>query len=105
MGKRRRGSAAAWVGRRRSVKRRLLLDSDVVAFLEGLPAVRRKALWRRLLEISEMPDCFEDFHERDATGRDLAGHVFHGYAILFWDDLADRHLKVLEIASADDLQD
>ena len=51
-----------------------------------------------------MPDRFEDFHERDVRGRNLAGHVFGGYAVLYWDDLADRHLKVLEITSADDFQ-
>ena len=87
------------------MKRRLLLDSDVVAFLEALPAARRTALWRRLRQIAEAPDRFEDFQERDSRGRDLAGHVFGGYAILYWDDFADHHLKVLEITSADDLQD
>ncbi len=87
------------------MKRRLLLDSEVVTFLEGLTPARRDAIWRRLGEIAEMPDRFEDFHERDARGRELAGHIFGGYAILFWDDLADRHLKVLEITSADDFQD
>lgn len=87
------------------MRQRLLLDSDLVTFLEGLPALRRSALWRRLGEIAETPDRFEDFHERDASGRDLAGHVFGGFAILFWDDLADRHLKVPEITSADEFQD
>jgi hypothetical protein len=29
-------------------------------------------------------------------------HIFRGHAILFWDDLADRHLKILEVTSADD---
>ena len=86
------------------MKRRLLLDSEVVAFLEGLPPARRAAIWRRLREIAEMPDRFEDFHERDVRGRDLSGHIFGSYANLYWDDLADRHLKVLEITSADDFQ-
>ena len=87
------------------MKRRLLLDSEVVTFLERLPPARRAAIWRRLRQIAERPDRFEDFHERDDRGRELAGHVFGGYAILYWDDLADRHLKVLEITSADDFQD
>lgn len=87
------------------MKRRLLLDSEVVAFLEELPVVQRRAIWRRLCDIAEAPERFEDFHERDATGRELAGHIFGGYAILFWDDLTDRHLKVLEITRADEFQD
>lgn len=84
------------------MKRRLLLDSEVVLFLEQLPIARRKSIWRRLLEIADTPDRFEDFREPDARGRDLATHVFDGYAILYWDDFADRHLKVLEISSADE---
>ena len=56
------------------MKRRLLLDSEVVDYLERL----------------RTGEC------------DLAVHVFHGHAILYWDDFADRHLKVLEITNADD---
>ena len=85
------------------MKRRLLLDSDVVEYLERLHTTERNRVWKRLREITVTPDRFTDYHERDATGRDLAVHVFHGHAILFWDDFSDRHLKVLEIANADDL--
>ena len=84
------------------MKRRLLLDSDVVDFLERLSARSRRDLWKRLLEIAAAPDRYADYHERDATGRELSAHVFHGCAIVYWDDLADRHVKVLEITSADD---
>lgn len=86
------------------MKRRLLLDSEVVAFLEKLPIAPRKGIWHRLHEIADAPDRFEDFQERDATGRELAVHLFGRYAIMFWDDLADRHLKILEISSADEFQ-
>ncbi len=61
--------------------------------MEGLPTPRRRSIWRRLREIAEAPDRFEDFQERDVTGREPAGHIFEGFAILYWDDLADRHLK------------
>jgi hypothetical protein len=52
------------------VKRHLLLDSEVVTFLKGLSPARRAAIWRRLGEIAETPERFEDFHERD----DVAGN-------------------------------
>ena len=84
------------------MKRRLLLDSEVVEYLGRLPMRARTPLWQRLQAIAVSPDHFTDYHERDATGRELSGHIFHGQAILFWDDLADRHLKVLEITNADD---
>jgi len=87
------------------VKRRLLLDSEVVAFLEQIPAGSRRAIWRRLREIAETPARFGDFQEQDSRGRKLAAHIFGDYAILYWDDFADRHLKVLEITSADEFQD
>jgi hypothetical protein len=80
----------------------LLLDSEVVSFLEQLPSATRRSIWRRLHQIAEAPDRYDDFPERDARGRDLSVHVFGDYSILFWDDMADRHLKVLEITSADE---
>jgi hypothetical protein len=42
------------------VKRRLLLDSEVVDFLEEQPDALRRAIWRRLREIAENPDQLED---------------------------------------------
>jgi hypothetical protein len=87
------------------VSRRLLLDSEVVALLEGLPVATRKSIWRRLHQLAESPDRYTDFLERDSRGRDLSVHIFGGYAILYWDDHADRHLKVLEITRADEPED
>ena len=84
------------------MNRRLLLDSEVVTFLEGLSAATRNAIWRRLHQIAAAPDHYADFPERDSRGRDLSVHIFGGYAILYWDDHADRHLKVLEITRADE---
>lgn len=84
------------------MKRRLLLDVEVVEYLSALPLRSRRVLWGRLREIAESPDRFEDYRQRDAVGRELSAHVFFGHAILFWDDRADRHLKILEIVSADD---
>jgi hypothetical protein len=81
------------------------LDSEVVTFLEQLPMATRRSIWRRLHQSAEAPDRNDDFPERDARGRDLSVHVFGDYAILFWDDFADRHLKVLEITIADESDD
>ncbi len=84
------------------MNRRLLLDAGVVELLERLDLRERTAIWLRLREIARQPDRFMDYHECDERGRELPIHVFRGYAILFWDDLADRHLKILEITTADD---
>jgi hypothetical protein len=82
--------------------RRLLLDIEVIQYLEVLEPPVRAAIWQRLKQIAASPDRFVDYHEKDAHGRELAVHVFRGCAILFWDDFADRHLKVLEITDADE---
>ena len=84
------------------MKRRLLLDSEVVSYLERLRTGARTTIWKRLQAIADSPDRFADYHEHDATGRELAVHIFQGHAILYWDDFADRHLKILEITAADD---
>jgi hypothetical protein len=78
------------------------LDVEVVEYLERADSRRRVAVWKRLREIADSPDRFADYHERDERGRDLAVHIFQDHAILYWDDFADRHLKVLEITAADD---
>jgi hypothetical protein len=83
--------------------RRLLLDVEVIEYLEALGPQMRGAIWQRLKQIAASPDRFVDYHERDERGRELAVNVFRGCAILFWDDFADRHLKVLEITDADEL--
>ena len=47
------------------------------------------------------PSPFCQYVEKDDAGRDLDGHICEGYAILYWNDFADRHVKILEIHSAD----
>ena len=84
------------------MNRRLLLDSDVVAYLELLPLPVRARIWQRLRAIAHAPDRWEDYHQRGVGGRDLSAHIFLGHAILFWDDLADRHVKIPEIVPADE---
>ena len=84
------------------MKRYLLIASEVVEFLEQLPQRERTEIWNRLQQIARSPDRFEEYQERDATGRELSGHVFRKVAILYWDDFADRHVKIMSIAPADE---
>ena len=73
---------------------RLLLDIDVVEFMATLPRREQVALRRRLGEIQAFPTRFADFQEPDSTGRSLDVHVHCGFAIYYWENLADRHIKV-----------
>ena len=80
---------------------RLLLDIDVVEFMAALPRREQVALRRRLGEIQSFPTRFADFQEPDSTGRSLDVHVHRGFAIYYWEDFADRHIKVFSLRRAD----
>jgi hypothetical protein len=58
-------------------------------------------LLRRFREIAEFPSKFLDFVEYDSSGRRLGVHVFGRFAIKFWDDFADRHVKIRDLHFAD----
>ena len=51
--------------------------------------------------IGASPDRYSDYPERDSVGRDVAVHVFGRFAIKFWDDFADRQVKILDVHPAD----
>ena len=80
---------------------RLLVDLEAIAVLDSL----RKKIRTRLLDhfgrLRAAPDQYCDFHENDRTGRRVAINVFAGFAIHYWIDFADRHVKILAIKEAD----
>ena len=83
------------------MKFRLLLDIEVVEFIAALPRREQIALRKRLGEIQATPMRFADFQEPDLQGRALDVHIHCGFAIYYWEDFADRHIKVLRIRRAD----
>ena len=80
---------------------RLLLDIEVVEFIAGLSRRDQIQLRRRLGEIQASPTRFSDYQDREPNGRLLDVHVHCGLAIYYWDDFADRHVKVFRIRRAD----
>ena len=80
---------------------RLLLDYDVVVFIEGLPRPARHAIRTRLIEIRDYPANRTDYTEQDATGRKVAINICGAFAIKFWVDHADRQIKILDVHPAD----
>jgi hypothetical protein len=80
---------------------RLLLDIEVVEFIAALPRQTQIQLRRRLGEMQSAPERFADFQEPDPAGRLLDVRVHCGFAIYYWEDFADRHVKVLRIRRAD----
>ena len=80
---------------------RLLVDFEVVEYIASLRPRDRRMLRQRLLQIQEFPGNFADYTETDAHGRTVHISVCRQYAIKFWADWADRHIKVLDLHLAD----
>ena len=79
----------------------LLIALDVVEFVERLPKTERVRLRNRFLEIREAPDARSDYAETDAVGRTVDINICGHFAIKYWTDHADRHVKVLDVHAAD----
>ena len=80
---------------------KLLIDIEVVRHLDLLPKRKRLRILTHLDHIRESPDRFSDFSENDTSGRRLEVSVVEGFAVHYWIDFADRHVKILAFYSAD----
>ena len=80
---------------------RLPVAYEAFEFLETPSSKDRKRLRDRFLQINSWPSEYSDFKEPDSTGRALDVHICGRYAIRYWEDFADRHLKILDVSLAD----
>ncbi len=80
---------------------RPLIAIEVLDFPRTLRRREQQDLLRRCREIAAFPSNFSDFVEYDSTGGRLGVHVFGRFAIKFWDDFADQHVKILDLHLAD----
>jgi hypothetical protein len=80
---------------------RLLIAIEVLDFLRTLRPREQRDLLKYFRDIAAFPSNFSDFVEYDSTGRRVDVHVFGKFAIKFWNDFADRHVKILDLHFAD----
>jgi hypothetical protein len=80
---------------------RLLIDYEVIEFLETLSRKDQRLLRNRFVAIQGFPSDHSDYIESDSVGRPVDIHICRKYAIKFWADHADRHLKILDVHFAD----
>jgi hypothetical protein len=80
---------------------RLFIAVDVLDFLRTLRPREQRDLLQRFRDIAAFPSRFSDYVEHDAAGRRVDVHVFGRFAVKFWDDFADRHVKILDLHFAD----
>jgi hypothetical protein len=81
---------------------RLLVDLEVLLTLERLPRKIRTQLLDHFEKLRVFPDDLSDDNERDRTGRRIEISVIAGYAVHYWIDFADRHVKVLLLRQVPD---
>ena len=80
---------------------RLLVDLEVIDFLQGLTGNRRRRLLDHFRKIQNFPGHYSDFIDQDAHGRRLDVSLIDGLAVFYWTDAADRHVKILKVTAAD----
>lgn len=85
------------------MKPRLLIDSTVLAFVGRLKKRERDFLTARFEEIRTSPGDHADYQVGDDRGRSLDVHIAGRFAITYWDDFADRHLKIMDVDWADNV--
>lgn len=79
----------------------LLVSMDVLEFIERLPRRTRLGLRAGMIDIGNDPTGLSDATDYDSTGRMVQITVIGDYALTYWIDHADRHVKILDIHSAD----
>ena len=80
---------------------RLLIDLEGVAILESLPKRIRSRLFDQFHKLRDFPSHYSDCAEYDNVGRRVEICIVAGWAIHYWIDEADRHVKVLALTPAD----
>ena len=73
----------------------------MLEFIGRLRKRDRAFLLGRFEAIRDFPGRHTDYRTTDETGRELDGHIAGRFAIVFWDDFADRHVKILGVTWAD----
>ena len=79
----------------------LLIAIEVLDYLRTLRRREQEDLLRRFRDIAGFPSNYSDYVEYDSAGRRIDVHVFRKFAIKYWADFADRHVKILDLHPAD----
>ena len=86
------------------MKYQLLIDYDVIEFMDALSRKEQQLLRKHFIAILGFPRQFSDYTELDSTGRRVDIHICGKFAIKYWEDHADKHLKILDVHFADKMR-
>ncbi len=79
---------------------RLLIDLEAIRILDDLPARVRSRILSQFECIRGFPSRYSDYTEHDIVGRRVEIRIVGDWAIHYWIDSADRHVKVLALTRA-----
>jgi len=79
----------------------LLISIEAVEFVERLPSRTRQRIRNAIHSIRKDPRGNSDAVDYDEMGRRLEIAIVGDYALMYWIDEADRHVKILDIHAAD----
>ena len=79
---------------------RIFLDLGVVEQLQRMRLADKRKIFGALERIKQRPSDSSHHSSRDEEGRLVHVHFAGRFAIKYWEDFADRHLKILDIRQA-----
>ena len=79
---------------------RLLVDIEVPDFLSTLARREQTELVKCFGAIAAFPSNHSDYTEQ-VSGRRVDVHAFRKFAIKYWNDAGDGHIKILDMHPAD----
>ena len=80
---------------------RLFIEIRVFEQLRALRSAERSRLLDALESIRLRPEHCSDYSEPDSDGRRVCIHISGRFAVKYWEDAADRHVKILDLHPAD----
>lgn len=83
------------------MKYRVLVDFEVIQMMDRLTPANRRLLQNRFIRLQDFSTSLVDYHEYDKNKRRIEISIVGRFAIKFWIDHLDRHIKVVEVSLAD----
>ena len=80
---------------------RLFVDLEVIEVMDKMPKAQRRRFLALFDRLRAFPSNYSDYHEADAVGRRVEVCILSPWAIHYWIDGADRHVKILAVRPAD----
>jgi hypothetical protein len=78
-------------------RRQYSLDGVAAEFVLTCNRTDQKRILAACQQLRDFPDTQSEFTRRDPTGRTIAVKIFRPFLIHYWDDFADRVVRIVRI--------